>query len=227
MKTLLVSISLLFVISLHICADDEIDFSTGNALAGYLSEAEDVLIRQSDGIAFRTDSATLSIVPETGDTLTFRNPVYVDGYAYTCYNELIGYYPVVNYWVVELTGHEWSAWQLINGFTGIAQSAISAPVLSPDGKRFLCAYRDLIAAFDYNGIQIWRIEQDSLILEFEILDAACMWGPDEVYWESDSSATFNMLEVNWDDFTASSSRGRLVLSHEGSWELESITTDEY
>ncbi len=222
MKALLVSIFVLFCLSTQSRADDRNDFSAGNALTDCVTDAEDVLIMNSGGKAFRPDSVTLSIVSETGDTLTFRNPVFIDDYAHTCYNRLVGYFPEVAYWVVELTGYEWSEWQLINGVTGIAQSAISAPVLSPDGKRFLCSYRDVIAAFNYNGIQIWRIEQDSLIPEFEILDEMCLWGPADVRWESDTSITFNMLNVNWDYFKAASRPGRLELSGEGTWEQEKI-----
>ena len=192
--------------------------STGNALAAWVSIPEEELLQQSFPGAFRTDSVTLSIVTALGDTLVFTDTVFIDGMCYSCSNKLEAFFPEHGYWVVEQNGYEWTDWLLINGSSGRIQRAFSEPVLSPDSRKLLCAYRDLIPGFTQNGIQIWRIEQDSLVLEFSGSDV--YWGPSEVEWETDSTVTFQMLDVDWDTWDVEVSTGRLELSIEGCWTPE-------
>ncbi|MCK5115553.1 MAG: hypothetical protein KAR44_03070 [Candidatus Aegiribacteria sp.] len=192
--------------------------STGNALAAWVSFPEEELLQQSFPGAFRTDSVTLSIVTALGDTLVFTDTVFIDGICYFCSNKLKAFFPEHDYWVVEQNGYEWTDWLLINGSSGRIQRAFSEPVLSPDSRRFLCAYRDLRLGSTLNGIQIWRIEQDSLIPEFSGSDV--YWGPSEVEWETDSTVTFQMLDVDWDTWDVKVSTGRLKLSIEGCWTPE-------
>ncbi len=196
------------------------EYTDGISLRDYNLEAEEELILQSNGRVFRTDSTSLFIVSEDGDTLSYLNLIFLDDYAFSCENKLVRYFPTVDYWVVELNGYEWSRWQLINGRSGIEQSAISPPLISPDGTRFLCSFRDLFLGWHHNGIQIWRIEQDSLALEFESVDSMCVWGPSDVHWQSETSIAFKMLFVDWEYWESSSLDGSLELTVDGEWILD-------
>jgi hypothetical protein len=54
------------------------------------------------------------------------------------------------------------------------------PILSPDKEMILSYSYDLIAGFQPNGIQMFRITDQGLVKEFEL--EFFNWGPDSCYW---------------------------------------------
>lgn len=168
--------------------------------------------------AFRPDSVTLCIVTDQGDTLVFADqldPKYMENYETF---ELCSFLPEQNCWVIAKTGYEWAITLLVDGFDGGITPAISHPEPSPDGTRLLCANEDIMVGFRYNGIQVWRVDPDSLVREFQDLDVP--WGPVSAGWASDSLIVFDRLtyDVHQDEY--STSPGSLRLSGDGIWRLE-------
>jgi hypothetical protein len=165
--------------------------------------------------AFRPESTILCIVSTEGDTVLFRdNGKFQSPEEFSRY-QLIDFLPEQNYWVVETGGYEWIEWCLVNGENGAMQTTIASPVPSPDGSRFLCAQEDIVAGFIYNGIQVWRLEAGSLVLEFEDVDVP--WGPVDAMWQDDSTIVFKKHSYDWDTMDETFRPGTLSLTAGGSW----------
>ena len=176
---------------------------------------EESVLNDYGEMIFRPDSLTLCIATAEGDTLVFTdapNPAELDVF---CVYRALAYLPQQNYWVIWIIGHEWDGWLLINGENGRIKRTVSMPVTSPDGTRFLCAKADLGACFVDNGIQIWRIDSDTLALEFEDLDVA--WEPHNTEWISDSVVIFDRQYCYWKTWDIKILPGRLELSSDGTW----------
>jgi hypothetical protein len=164
-------------------------------------------------MAFRPDSSTLCIITAQGDTLVFSDdtdPEYLEGLVeYT----LLSYLQEQNYWVVESMCYEWVEYLLINCNNGFIAYALSSPDPSPDGTRFYCSI-DYLGLME-NGIQIWRVDPDSLALEFE--DLALPWAPINAVWEGDSAIVFEKLSYDSDAGDYITRPGRLELVSDGTW----------
>jgi hypothetical protein len=73
---------------------------------------------------------------------------------------------------------------LVDARTGRQTKIWGMPVVSPDGRRFVALSMDLEAAYDPNGIQVWRSGGDSLEVEWQ---AELAWGPSDPRWLNDST----------------------------------------
>ncbi|MDD3149078.1 MAG: hypothetical protein PHD82_17445, partial [Candidatus Riflebacteria bacterium] len=67
------------------------------------------------------------------------------------------------------------------------------PIFSPGRSRVAVSGFDITAAYDYNGIKIFKINKGELQQEFEIQPEE--WGPQNFHWESETSATFNQVKI--------------------------------
>ena len=168
-------------------------------------------------MVFRPDSLTLCIVTTEGDTIVFADtPVDLRGgdcwdvYSVISYVQEQDYY----YWVIRGDGYEWLEWYIVSGENGRIYLTISNADPSPDGHRLLFSNYD-DAEFLVKGIQIWRIDADSLALEFSDLDVP--WDPYNVNWEGDSAVVFDKTTWDRSTYEAEIHPGRLELSSDGTW----------
>lgn len=67
------------------------------------------------------------------------------------------------------------------------------PVFSPGRSRVAVSGFDVTAAYDYNGIKIFKVTKGQLQQEFEIQPEE--WGPQNFRWESETAATFNQVKI--------------------------------
>ena len=168
--------------------------------------------------AFRPGPGTLCIVTEPGDTLVFNDqsdPEYMEDYAVY---ELSAFLPEQDIWVITGTFCEWAVTLLVNGSNGSITNAVSIPEPSPDGTRLLCTYEDIVASMLRNVMQVWRVDPDSLALEFQCRNEP--WGPLGAGWASDSLIVFDSLvfRKSLDEF--GHRPGSLRLSADGIWMLD-------
>ena len=178
--------------------------------------SEEGIFRLYGEMVFRPDSTTLCIITTGGDTLSFVDIPYPETYGdYNVYT-VISYFPEQNYWVLYIDGFEWINWLLVNGNNGREDIASSEPSLSPGGTRLLCKSADLeVGEYYANGIQIWRIDEDSLALEFEDLDMP--WEPHIVKWITDSVIVLNKAYWDWSTHEVEIHPGRLELYSDETW----------
>ena len=163
----------------------------------------------------RPDSTTLLIFTTQGDTVVFKDSDDIQYALDFARYRAVDYNRELNYWVVEMGGYEWMEWRVVNGATGVVDTTISVPVPSPDGSRLLCYKEDITACFLYNGIQVWRIDPEGLILEFEDVDVP--WGPVEARWQDDSTIVFGKMTYDYDTWEMQTEPGSLTLSPDGQW----------
>ncbi len=154
--------------------------------------SEDSLLSEYSNLAFRQDPYTLCFALESGDTLCFCDSVsYGDMTVWEPYR-LYDYLPDANYFTVYKYGFEFFLFILVNRNNGYRTYAVSPPVQSPDGNRLLCAWSSPVNRdFYQDGIQIFRIESDSLVMEFS--RTFCGWYPERVRWLSDSTVAYSRL----------------------------------
>ena len=165
--------------------------------------------------AFRPDPGTLCIVTGQGDTLVFADqpdPKYMEDYEVF---DLTAFLPEQNCWVVTKTYCEWAVTLLVNGSSGRTAQAVSPPEPGPGGSRLLCTSEDIVLGELRNGLQVWRVDPDSLSLEFEFRNEP--WGPVDAGWVGDSLIVFDMLYPDGQEGEYTTSPGSLRLSADGVW----------
>ncbi|HVI49453.1 MAG TPA: hypothetical protein VM802_31595 [Chitinophaga sp.] len=79
-----------------------------------------------------------------------------------------------------LSLYEAQGYELINQQNGDTLITWSAPVVSPDRKYLLCANLDMVAGFDPNGFQLFKLENDVIKPVGEALIED--WGPGKTFW---------------------------------------------
>jgi hypothetical protein len=80
---------------------------------------------------------------------------------------------------------EGNAYSLVNISTGERTKIWGAPVESPDHKRIIVSSFDMMAAFNNNGLQLFKIENGNLTKEWE--KDFSSWGPDLPYWKDNQT----------------------------------------
>lgn len=91
-----------------------------------------------------------------------------------------GSLPAAHQWVLSVRLYEGSAVALVDQRTGRRTIVWGQPVVSPDGRYLLTHSADLAAAYDANGLQLYRIEPTGPRLLWQRQLGS--WSPDEVRW---------------------------------------------
>lgn len=94
------------------------------------------------------------------------------------------------------------------------------PIFSPARSRVAVSGFDITAAYDFNGIKIFKIDKGELQLEFELQPEN--WGPQDFHWESETAAKFNQVSVV-DGLEAPKKPARLTLEPvSGKWQIQTL-----
>ncbi|MBN1433892.1 hypothetical protein JW921_03975 [Candidatus Fermentibacterales bacterium] len=196
-----------------------VDYGDGPGLVLEYREAEEQLLEHPGCGASRPGPDTLCLVTAAGDTLLFWDRDPIDPPGFECLHWLVDWFPEQGFWAVRQVGPEWLTVMLISCSTGTTSPLISRPVLSPGGTRLLCAYRDLMAGFTDNGVEILRIEGDTVAVEFS--DITCVWGPSSARWSGDSLVLLDLVFSGWSNHMLNpwSVPGRIELCENGRWVL--------
>lgn len=195
--------------------------TSNSALKNDMTVSEDSLLSEYSTMVFRPDPYNLCFVLGSGDTLCLCDSVSFGDESVWAPHKLCGYLPDVNYFAVHKFGLEYSLFLLINCSSGHRTLAVSPPVQSPDGNRLLCAWSSPGSrSFHLNGIQIFRIEGDSLVMEFSGLD--CRWYPERVRWLSDAAVAYSRLPWYPSEFPPDSTLegGTIALDAASNWTLK-------
>jgi hypothetical protein len=110
--------------------------------------------------------------------------------------ELISIMPDPGYVHIKGFHWEWTTDRFINLKSGTETHFWDNPVLSPDKQKVIAYSCDIEAGFMPNGIQLFKINQDTIINLFE--KEIDNWGPEEVKWESDTSLVIKRLSLDKD-----------------------------
>ena len=98
--------------------------------------------------------------------------------------------PDLGFLVFHLQYFEGTAYSLISTASGKEFILPGAPLQSPDKKKVLSTSSDLIAGYDPNSIQIWRISNTDMTKEMALDPQPVNWGPSDAVWVDDKTIHF-------------------------------------
>lgn len=167
---------------------------------------------------------TPQLFTRTGDTLavhlagrqraTFVNKdlEHENGVSYT-YREFI---PEIEQHLVHAHLYEGTGYLLVSHRTGDMVRIQAPPIFSPDGNRFATASEDLESRYNPNEIQIWRIGESAIVLEWSlepagnpVVIAPGAWGPKNLRWISPTE--IRVQKVTFDPATFTRTEGEDVV----------------
>lgn len=103
----------------------------------------------------------------------------------------------LDYYILHIQYYEGDQILLLNSSSGYDYYINAEPVTSPDLKFIATASFDLDAGYNPNELKIWRIEKDSLKLEFSLKPDE--WGPSDIIWLNNNTIRFTKNVVNIND----------------------------
>jgi hypothetical protein len=103
-----------------------------------------------------------------------------------------GYIAEVHSHLVEVGYYEGGAWELVNFRTGTRQHFDGPPIPAPDSTHLAVVSSDLEAQYVPTTIQVWRMGQDTAVLEWRLDPNGAHrsgystgdWGPTGAAWRS-------------------------------------------
>jgi hypothetical protein len=119
----------------------------------------------------------------------------------------------IRYFLVHRQRYEMRDYVLVHARTGREFAIEEVPVVSPDRARLVTTLAGLSGMSTGNGVQIWRLEQNSPRLEFELRPSD--WEPAEAVWLDARTIRLRKLAPIRGEGRAFSTTVRLV--HEGRW----------
>ncbi|MCX8472289.1 MAG: hypothetical protein ORN85_01435 [Sediminibacterium sp.] len=100
----------------------------------------------------------------------------------------IGHFKEVGLYVIIVQYYESVEFLLINDKTGVKTKIWGEPKLSSDNKHIVCSSNAIGYDIMPNGIQMWLIEKDNLILEWVYKQE--QWGVDGIIWVKENCFYF-------------------------------------
>jgi len=111
--------------------------------------------------------------------------------------DFIGLNTEIDYYLVRHSLIEGRNFILINKKSGNPIETIGLPVVSPQKNYFACGNCDLSAAFDLNGIEIFKAGNSSY--KSIGLRELTNWGPEQMTWKNDTTLIIRGLESSNDE----------------------------
>ena len=127
----------------------------------------------------------LRLRPATGlEVRLLNNPVENDRYvAY----EYVASLPEIKQWLVSVHLYEGGYYMLVDQRNGRRTQLMAPPVISPDGRHFVCGNSDVLARFEPSGLQLWSAEGSGLRLLWE---RQTEWGCTNPRWLDNKTILF-------------------------------------
>jgi hypothetical protein len=207
MKTLIILIAFALFIS---CNDQKIKVATNlhvdSLLIGdnlyYLDSISESDFKRTKTI-HQANEVDTNLIKVYKDSILVRaiskNVVYkndsTDGESMVSY-EFKSIMPEPGYVHIKGLHWEWTTDRFINIKSGAETYFWDNPVLSPNKQNLIAFSCDLEAGFMPNGIQLYKINADTITQVFE--KEIDNWGPEEVKWESDTSLVIKRLRLDKD-----------------------------
>ncbi|MGE0442152.1 MAG: hypothetical protein AB7S39_16845 [Gemmatimonadales bacterium] len=120
----------------------------------------------------------LEILLRSGDTVRLADDsTEGDDYRSFAYRGRLAGTP---FHVLQVGHYEGRTWLLVHDSTGRHIALDGYPVAAPGGGAIATASFDLVAGFDFNGVEMFETAADSLIAVWRIEPPD--WGPDSLRW---------------------------------------------
>jgi hypothetical protein len=116
--------------------------------------------------------------------------------------------------LVQIDRYKGRSWLLVSARTTDQTPVLGRPVASPGRTRFAAAGLDLVAGYDPNGLQVWRMTEHGPQLEWGI-DGGDQWGVSGLAWASEDVLDFTRHDRTADPERTLQRRMRLTLAGPG------------
>lgn len=152
----------------------------GTDLIGAPKDREEENIQRTSGVTRQGDE--LILILKSGQQKVLKNNLKNEEssveYIFMRSLDAIGYWEILTFY------YESFDYLLINQADGTETHLWNKPVVSPDNQYLLCGSTDLEAGYVPNGFQLWAINNDQLVLQWEkeITD----WGAEKLLWTKDN-----------------------------------------
>ncbi|MEZ4456377.1 MAG: hypothetical protein R2882_07485 [Gemmatimonadales bacterium] len=155
------------------------------------------MLAAASGIA--RHGRVLEIPVRSGDTVRFADDsTEGDDYQSFAYRGRLAGTP---FHLLQVGHYEGRTWMLVHDSTGRRIAIDGSPVAAPGGAVIAAASFDLVAGFDFNGVEIFEVAADSLRSVWRLEPPE--WGPDSLHWASPD--TLRLIQ-QWRDSTPDSYR---------------------
>jgi len=95
------------------------------------------------------------------------------------------YFPETDYVLLHVQYYEGDAYTLVNRKNGFKRLIYGRPYFSPDKTAFITTSIDLETGYNYNGIEYYLLQGDTITKQFELAMSRC--GPLQVKWVADNT----------------------------------------
>jgi hypothetical protein len=167
----------------------------GGSPAGATTEL--AALRTAEGKVSRLGSQ-LRIQLLNGRTAVFKDDS-TEGLAFAL-PRYAGYLKAIRSHVLHILQYEGSgAYLIVDDSTGDSTIVFGKPIASPDGKRFALTSLDLIAGYNANMIEVWRMvgRKPEKEFSYDTDDSGEPWGPSDAVWRD--SATIDFIKNSMTD----------------------------
>lgn len=101
--------------------------------------------------------------------------------------EYVAALPEIRQWLLSVHLYEGGYYMLIDQRTGRRTQLMAAPVVSPDGRHFVCGNSDVLARFEPSGLQLWSLDEAAPRLLWE---RQTDWGCTQPRWLDNRTILF-------------------------------------
>lgn len=153
---------------------------------------EDLKINAHPNLAYK-DSTGLHLLLNNGKWKTLIPNYEIEEFDHTL--EFV--FSQIPYYSVRVQWDEGNGYKLIHQNTGKVYSLFGRPYPSPNKKYLATVSSDINAGFSFNGIQLFKINEDNieLIASYE----PKKWGPVSLMWKNDEEIILKNETVDWDN----------------------------
>ncbi|WP_143069915.1 hypothetical protein [Hymenobacter actinosclerus] len=101
--------------------------------------------------------------------------------------EYVAALPEIRQWLLSVHLYEGGYFMLVDQRTGRRTQLMAAPVVSPDGRHFVCGNSDVLARFEPSGLQLWSLDDAAPRLLWE---RQTDWGCTQPRWLDNRTILF-------------------------------------
>jgi hypothetical protein len=150
----------------------------------------------SDLISRKTDKL-LTLKLSSGKQMPFKDSFKTDDDPDVVRYSVIDYLEGLKSYLVEIQYYEGHAYQLVSRSTGLKTSVVGLPVLSPDGKAFVCHSTDVVGEYNPYALQVWKVSGTGFAKVYDLKKMS--WCATDVSWLD--ATKIRIKRARWDENT--------------------------
>ncbi len=125
----------------------------------------------------------------------------------------------LGYFIVHVQHYEGDAYLMVNDKTGTEYTLPGLPVLSPNKSKLVVASYDLLAGYNPNTIQVWKVGPNEMIREMALEPEPTDWGVSDVSWVDDKTVLFTKNTITEDKALACYVKRMKLIQTEKGWKM--------